>query len=458
MQERDRIMSEGAIKKKSFFDKFQDVAEKYLLPVGQKISAQRHLASIRDGLAMLIPLTVIGGMFILLAVPPIPATVTEPSNFFFAFLLGWKDWAAANASILMIPYNLSIGALSLYVVISISYYLSRHYNLNTLSCSIQSLFVFVCVSDAFDVATSTIDASKFGASYMFGAIIIALCVVEINRFFIKKNITIKLPDSVPPNVSAPFAALLPLIFALLVFIGLNVLVTNLTGAGLTSLIFTIFQPLLSASGSLPSLLLISFISGLFWFFGIHGDNMVSPITSPIMTAGLAANIEAYAAGVSTYALPAIFAGNVLAVFTGWIVAHVFLLLMRFACKSEQLRALVPVAIIPSLFNINEPSVFGIPEVLNIYTYIPSLICMLVGTTAYYFLAQAGILGHFFVSLPFTTPVLFQAVLGTMDLRMIPFVVALFVVYTAICYPFFKAYDKQLCDQEAAAKAAKTEAE
>lgn len=117
-------------KKQSFMDKFQAFAEKTLLPIGMKIGNQRHLASIRDGMAILIPVTIVGGFAILLAIPPIPAGITEPSNFFYAFLLAWKAWAAANNAALMIPYQFSIGCISLYVVAGVTYYLAKYYKLH----------------------------------------------------------------------------------------------------------------------------------------------------------------------------------------------------------------------------------------------------------------------------------------------------------------------------------------
>lgn len=439
--------------KQSFMDKFQAFAEKTLLPVGQKIGNQRHLAAIRDGMAILIPVTIVGGFAILLAIPPVPAGVTEPSNFFYAFLLAWQSWANANSAVLFIPYQFSIGCISLYVVAGVAYYLAKHYNLQTLPNIVSALFVFFVVSDSLDMSTGSLVLAKFGASYMFGALLVALIVVEINRLFIQHNLTIKLPDQVPPNVSAPFLVLFPLIIEIIGFTLLNTLITSITGAGFTSLAMSIFQPLLSASGSLPSLLLLSTISTLFWFFGIHGDNMISPITSPIMTAGLAANLEAYAAGTPSSQLPYIFAGNMLAIYSGWILYHTFMLNMKLNCKSAQLTSLVKISFVPSMFNINEPNVFGMPTVLNVYTLIPSIISNIIGISAYYFLCQAHMLGRAFVNLPFTTPVMIQAFLSTMDWRNALFVAVLFVVYFFIGMPFIKAYDNQLLKQEAETAAA-----
>jgi PTS system cellobiose-specific IIC component len=136
--ERGTKMSETA-GKKSFMDKMSDWMQKYLVPIGMKISNQRHLASIRDGLTVLIPATIIGGIAILIAVPPFPATITEPSNFFYAFLLGWKAFAAANASVLMIPYYMTIGIIAVYVVCGVSYQLATTYKMNGINSMVASL-------------------------------------------------------------------------------------------------------------------------------------------------------------------------------------------------------------------------------------------------------------------------------------------------------------------------------
>ena len=97
-----------------FMAKLEAVMMKYIVPVGQKISQQRHLAAVRDGLTVMIPATIIGGFSCLIAVPPVPASITEATNPIYAFLLAWKSFAGANAGVLMIPYYLTISIISIY--------------------------------------------------------------------------------------------------------------------------------------------------------------------------------------------------------------------------------------------------------------------------------------------------------------------------------------------------------
>lgn len=443
--ERGKNMSE----KQSFMDKLSESMEKYVVRVGQKISNQRHLASVRDGLTVMIPATIIGGFACLFAIPPIPATITEPSNIFYAFLLGWKSFAAANYNLLMTPYLLTIGIISIYVVCGVSYQLAKYYKMNGINNMITALLVYLCVSGALDIENSTIAVSKLGAGYMFSAMVIALLVVEINHFFMEKNIVIKLPASVPPNVAAPFNVLLPAIFSVVFFLVIDKTIGVVTGAGLSDLVYTIFQPLMRATGSLPSVLLINILTTTFWFFGIHGGNMLSVVTSPITTAALAANAEAHVAGVQ---LPYIFAGAMNGVFGNWITYNVILFVIFAFCKSKQNKSLAKVAIVPSIFNINEPTIFGLPTVLNVYTYIPLILCSLLNCSAYYILASMNMVGRFYITLPFTVPGPLQAFLATGDFRTILLWIVLFLVDIVILYPFIKTYDNQLLAQEAETEA------
>lgn len=426
----------------SFIDKLQLFMEEKILPKATKFSDQRHMASIRDGMTLLIPLTIIGGIAIVLAIPPVPATL-EATNFFFKFLLSWKAFATANITTLLIPYNLTIGIISIYVVAGISYRLAKSYNLDAINNMVSALFVFLAVA-AYSANDGVFSTSQLGATSMFTAMIIGLVVVEINRFFIKNNISIKMPESVPPNVSAPFNVLIPVIFNIILFLILNNICFAVVGGGLPTLVYKAFQPLISVAGSLPSILVINFLMTTFWFFGIHGANMVSVVTSPITTAALALNAEAYANGT---ALPAIYAGAVNSVFGNWITYTAMLIIMLVFSKSAQMKSVAKVATAPTMFNINEPMIFGIPTVLNVFTYIPLIICSMVNFSITYVLMDLNIIGRFFVTLPFTVPGPLQAFLATMDWKTIPLWFALLVLDCFILFPFLQTYDKQLLKKE-----------
>lgn len=442
--ERGKNMSET--KTNGFMEKLSDWMMKYLVPIANKIGNQRHLAAVRDGLTVMIPATIVGGFAILLAVPPVPAGVTEGTNFFYSFLLAWKAWAGANSAILMTPYYLTIGIISIYAVCGVSYMLAKHYNMNALNTMVSALLVYLVISGAIDLENATLQIGRLGAGYMFAAMIVGLLVVEITHAFDVHNIKIKLPDSVPPNVAGPFNVLIALVFNVVVFSLINSLLSTYTGGGIPDLVYTIFTPLMHATGSLPSILILSLISAMFWFFGIHGDNMMSAVTTPITTMALAANAEAMAAGQP---LPYIYAGAMAAVYGGWLAGNcaMNLDLLIFA-KSSRIRSLSKVAAVPAFFDIAEPYVFGLPEVLNIYYFIPSIVCMVLNISTYYFLASANIVGRFYISLPFTTPAPLQAFLATGgNVPALLLSLALLAVDMVIFFPFLKAYDNSIIREE-----------
>lgn len=423
-------------------DKLQNWMMEKVLPVANTISNQRHLASVRDAMTLLIPLTIIGGFAVLLVQPPITEGSTN------GFMLAWQAMAAGPIGSALWPvYFLTMGCLSIYVCAGVAYFLAKRYQLNTITNVISALAVFIIISGAFDMASGTLNYSYFGASYMFGAILVAIISVEITNFFMKRNIKIKMPDSVPPNVTAPFEALIPFAVTVIVMLIVDGLIKKMTGAGFTSLIFTIFQPLMRATGSIPSVLFINFIITFFWFFGIHGDNMVAPVTNPITTAAIAANAEAYATGK---VLPYTYAGAAATVFGQWCFFLCLQVLMLFFCKSSRLKSLVKVSLVPSMFNINEPGVFGIPTVLNIFLFIPGLICSMLNYLIYAICANANLVSKFMVAAPWTTPGPLNAFLATgFDFRAIILWFIIFALNIVITLPFMRSYDKQLLAEERA---------
>ena len=376
---------------------------------------------------ILVPVTIIGGFAILFAMPPVDASV-KATNILTTILCAWRDFAATFKTTLMIPYNLTIGAISIYVVLGVAYRLCKYYKMDTISNLITTLLVYLCVAGiptAFTAGEATVTAiplTNIGASGMFTAILVAIGVIEINHFFMKNNLVIRLPDSVPPNVAAPFNVLIPGVASLVFFMAIDALCTTFVGTGFSGLIYAIFQPLLSATGSLQSIIIINLLMTTFWFFGIHGGNMLGVVVTPVTTAALAMNAEAYAAGKD---LPYIFAGAFNTVYGGYI------------------SYIAKIAVVSTAFNINEPVIFGLPTVLNPFTLIIFYICNNLNVAIAYGLMSCGFLKKFYISLPFTIPGPLQAWLASMDIKAVFVWFGLLVLNIIIAAPFMKAYDNQL---------------
>lgn len=417
-------------------DKLQKFMEEKILPFAVKLGQQKHLSAVRDGMSVLIPLTMIGGLALVIAIPPIPADTTN------SFLLMLREWSAMVAPIFRAINQLSIGVISIYVTAGISYQLAKTYELNTLTNMVSAVFIFLLVASK--PADGALQMSGLGATSMFSAILIALIVVEVNNLFVRKNLVIKMPEMVPQNVAAPFTILLPTIANVALFVTLDQVSMAFLGSGITDLIYVVLQPLLGTGDGLAFILFICVLSVIFWFFGIHGGNMISIVTGPITTLNLALNAEAYA---NNMPLPKIWVGFYSGIF-GDQLAHMALLIAIFiAARSIRLKSIAKVAVVPAMFQITEPITFGLPTVLNIMTLIPILICTVLNITVSYLLMDAGVIGKFMISLPFTVPGPLNAFLATMDIKAALLWFVLLPINVMIMMPFMKTFDKQIIEEE-----------
>lgn len=425
----------------SFMKKLQENVQAKMIPIAMKIDNQRHISALKGGLAMTIPVTVIGGIFLILASPPVNPKTMHATNIFFKFLLAWFAWATKNSATLMLPYQMTMGILGVYSVLGIAYFLAESYELNKINTAFCSFCIFLVVSVKVDGVK--IDMSNLGAPGIFTAIVVGFLSVEITRLLRDKNISIKMPPQVPPMVAAPFEVLIPLVVNLLVFIGINGLL-SLGGMSIPTLMGSILRPLLKASDSLPVILLLAFVARFLWFFGIHGDNIIGPLTSPISTANVTSNAAAVAAGkVPT----AIFSGNFLNVYGAYCMLPALVIAMLIFSKSIRLKTLGKAAIVPDTFNINEPLTFGIPIVTNIALILPYLFIPLINLTIAYYATSWGLIGKFYILAPWTTPGVINAFLSSMDWRASVLYILLFLLDFIIWIPFIKSYDGLLLKRE-----------
>jgi cellobiose PTS system EIIC component len=422
-------------------NKFQVNLQHFMGPVAEKMNGNNHLSALKEGLSMTIPLIIVGSIFLIIAQPPVDATKVQATNIFLRFLLKWHSWAVANKSVLLLPYNLTLGLLAVYAVVGISYSLAEKYNMDRINTALSALFVFLAVSVKIDKVN--LDMTNLGAAGLFTAIIVGLVTVDINHFLLKKNLKIKMPEQVPAMVSAPFEALIPTSVNLLIFMAINGLL-SFAGTSIPGLMITLLRPILWGANTLPAILLLTFITSFLWFFGIHGDNVTSPIVMPIITANVALNAAAVAAGKP---MTAILSGYFMSIFGGWCTCPAMLISFFMVAKSVRLKSLSKVGLVPDLFNINEPFVFGTPLVMNISLMIPELLLPLLNITIAYFATAANLVGHFYILAPWTVPGIIGAFLCSMDWRASVLWVILCAIDVIVWIPFVKSYDILLQKEE-----------
>lgn len=414
--------------------------------VATKLSSQKHINSLKSGMMFTLPFTLIGGFVMILMFLPIPSDL-QPTNFFFSILLNAQAWGSSSV-VLKTLYTLSLGLISVYTVFGISYSLAQEYKLKASYTSLTSLFVFLAIAVTVapnEAGLNSISINYLDASGMFVAIIVAMVTVEITRLLKKHNITIKLPESVPPMVSAPFELIIPLVTNVFVVVGGNALLNMTVGFGFVNLLTNLLSPILSASGSLPAVIMINLLVMLFWLFGIHGAALMAAIIGPLQTANLTENAAAVAAGDI---LPNVFAGSFKSIFATQIMYNALLIAVLLFASSPRLKSLCKFAFIPNFFNINEPLIFGLPIVMNVTLMIPILLTTILNTTISYLAMSFDFVGKIYIYFLPTFPAPINAFISTMDWKAPVMWLLLFLINLAIFYPFVKVYDKQVIEEDA----------
>ncbi len=289
-----------------------------------------------------------------------------------------------------------------------------------------------------------------GTGQLFVAIIAAFAAVEIYRLCVQHRLTIKMPAQVPEAVSNSFAALIPT--AIVFFLFSAVCIWG--GFNIHDFITALIMPLVSGVDTLGAALVVVFLEMLFWFFGIHGSSVVYSIARPLWLVLLDENAAAYAAGT---ALPHVVSEPFFQWFvqiggSGCTISLAILLL--FASRSKYGKMMGKATIVPAVFNINEPLMFGVPLVLNPTMMIPLILVPVVNVLISYLCLSVGLVGRFVGAIvPWTLPGPVGAFLACGgDWRAAVLSVVLIAIGVAIYYPFFRAWEKQVIAEEKADEA------
>ncbi|MED3998089.1 PTS sugar transporter subunit IIC [Peribacillus frigoritolerans] len=415
-------------------DKFVAFLENNLSTPMAKLSEQKHLRAIRDGVVSALPFIIFGSLFLIIAFPPVAADTA----------LG--EWSAKHIAEILIPYRLTMFIMTLYITFGIGYSLSQSYKLDPLSGGLLSLaaFLFTIGVKMMDDVGFVLPMTNLGGHGLFVGMLVSIFAVEILRFCKTKNITIKMPDSVPTSVARSFEALIPVSIVLLVM----TLITVVFAVDLHSLVDKAVAPLISAGDALPGVLIPVFLITFFWSFGIHGVSVVGAVARPVWEVYLGNNSAAVAAGK---AIPHIAPETFFQWFI-WIggsgATLGLVIAMLLTAKSSYSKAMGKATIVPSIFNINEPVIFGMPIVLNPVLIIPFIITPLIGATLAYIATSIGLVNPTYVMVPWTLPAPIGAYLSTGgDWRAIVLVMVNLTISVLIYLPFFKMYDKKLLAQE-----------
>ena len=413
-------------------------------PFFEKISRNIYLRAIRDGFIAGMPVILFSSIFILIAYVP----------------NAWGfHWSKDIETFLMTPYSYSMGILAFFVGGTTAKALTDSKNrdlpatnqINFLSTMLASMVGFLLMA-AEPAKEGGFLTAFMGTKGLLTAFIAAFVTVNVYKVCVKNNVTIRMPEDVPPNISQVFKDLIPFTVSVVLLYGLELLVKGTLGVTVAESIGTLLAPLFSAADGYLGITLIFGAYAFFWFVGIHGPSIVEPAIAAITYANIDVNLHLIQAG--QHADKVITSGTQMFIATmgGTGATLIVPFLFMWICKSDRNRAIGRASVVPTFFGVNEPILFGAPIVLNPIFFVPFIFTPIVNVWIFKFFVDTLNMNSFSANLPWVTPGPLGIVLGT-NFQVLSFILAglLVVVDTIIYYPFVKVYDEQILEEERSGK-------
>jgi cellobiose PTS system EIIC component len=380
-----------------------------------------YLSAIRAGMVSIVPLTIIGGLFMIASHPPVSS---------------WDLRVAPYRDLLQIPVTATFGLLAVVACFSIAFDLGQRLKQDAMASASMATVTFLLVQ--LDPNGPTFVMDNLGSKGLFTAILVALVAVHVQRFFTDRELVIRMPAGVPPIVSESFLSLTPLCFLLIVFW----LVRFVVGVDINLIVETAFRPLVFALNTLPGILVYASLVTVLWSVGINGDNAVDAIVAPIFLQYLSANVAAMNAGQP---LPYVTAYGFFTTFVnvGGTGATIALALVLLYSAEPGFRKVSRLSMPTQIFQINEPIFFGLPIVLNPVFMIPYILNALILTTGSYLLMQWDVIHKPFVNVPWTMPpIVGHYLVSGGDWRAAVWGAVSIAIAMVVYFPFARAAERQ----------------
>jgi PTS system cellobiose-specific IIC component len=413
-----------------------------LIEMVMKFVNLKGVIALKDGIMYTLPLSLVGSVFLLLAQIP-----SEPFNNWVTSIFG-QGWTDPLFQV----YGATFSIMAIAACLGIAYVYARNEGHEPLTCAIMALVAFLIINPSSlttskgETVSGIINKNWTGGQGMVTAIVVGLIVGAIYSWFLTKKITIKMPDGVPQGVANQFSALIPaaviITGAMLVYIFFKV---GLKTTFIEWIFKTLQTPLQGMSDSLGGIIVATLLVSVLWFFGVHGAAIVGGVMQGLWTANELANQAILDGGQAlTLANGAhimtnqFWAGYVAVTGSGLTIGLV--LAMIIAGKSGQSKALGKLALVPAVFNINEPITFGFPIVMNPFMLVPFIAVPTVSAIGTYFMFKIGFLHPFSaVEVPWTTPPIISGlILQGWQGALWQIVI---MTWSCVCYfPFFKKQD------------------
>lgn len=432
--------------------------QKYLMgPMGKLAQMKIVRAVMAAGMAS-IPFTIVGSMFLVLNVLPVAFSGLE--SFFEATFFKVSD-------LYMVANTMTMGILAIYFAIVFAYELTtierdeKGINVNPLTGALLAVFAFfMCIPEIaltdgkMTLINSITDtekvvngirmgafADRLGTSGIFTGIIMSVIAVELYCLCVKRNLVIKMPDVVPPGVSRSFTALIPTFVIAFVVMIINGILVAL-GTDIFKVIYIPFSFVTNLTNTWLGIMVIYFLIHALWIVGIHGANIITSFLTPIVLANMAAN----AAGAN-YPLAGEFNNSYVTV-GGSGATLGLIIFIAFMAKSDQLKVLGKASLVPGIFNINEPIIFGMPIVYNPFLALPFFLAPMASASLAYFAIKFEFVKPMLAQMPWPSPVGIGAFIGSGgDWKAAVLAILCAILAFVIWFPFIKFYDNKLLKEE-----------
>ncbi|HFI0420164.1 TPA: lactose-specific PTS transporter subunit EIIC [Streptococcus suis] len=412
-------------------------------PFFEKISRNPYLRAIRDGFIAAMPVILFSSIFLLVAF--------VPNIFGFT----WSDEVVAA---IMKPYGYTMGIVAVLVAGTTAKSLTDAFNrqlpktnqINFISTMIASISGFLLLAS--DGIEGGFANGYMGTKGLLTAFLAAFITVNIYKVCVKNNVTIRMPDEVPPNVSQAFKDVIPYALSIFVLYGIDLVTRQFLGTNVAEAILKLFEPLFTAADGYVGITIIFGAYALFWFVGIHGPSIVEPAIAAITYANIETNFQLLQAG--QHADKILTSGTQMFIVTmgGTGATLVVPFMFMWLTKSKRNKAIGRASVVPTFFGVNEPILFGAPLVLNPVFFVPFILAPIANVWIFKFFVDSLKMNSFSVNLPWTTPGPLGIVMGT-NFAPLAFALAilLVVVDVLIYYPFLKVYDEQILAEEQSGK-------
>lgn len=425
---------------------FQSFLEEKFTPFAARMGANKYLIAIRDGITVALPLILIGSFFMVLASLPIP---------------GWEDLLGelGIGDILWKGTGSSFDLMGLIAAFGIAFSLTRQNGQDGVSAGILSLSAFVTATPFVSSdAGNGIPTGYTGAGGILLALVIGLTTGMVFTWFMEKDYRIRMPEGVPPAISRSFSALIPgtviisfwlIIYGILEFSGIGN-VHDIVGIVLGG-------PLGLLGDNIFGTVLLTGLNSLFWFVGIHGGNTINAVMQPIWRGNSGENLAAFQAGEK---IPHIITQQFIDYFIymggggatlGLVI--VIAIIARRKRASSLTKAMAPLTLVPGMFNINEPAMFGLPIVLNFQLLIPFALTPMINAIIAYIAMATGIVPLTTgIDVGWTMPPILNGFLSTNNsIAAALLQVFLIILNMAIYYVFYIGVEKKNIENELSAE-------